>query len=157
MLPHWHLQQWHRLWSGVLAEVLSRKTVEHNKVPSLPARGGGWHTQHRSLWRLDLVTSCLSLVSWKHFAVGTKLCSVMLRSLPPMTNATDPRSVKSVAAVRSRESVIASSVFSPNFTSQIAACVFSSSSSLDSHKRRTDPLETILAWTSASAVRITCA
>ena len=33
---------------------------------------------------------------------------------------------------------------------KIAACVFSSSSSLDSHKRRTYPVESILAWTDRS-------
>ena len=96
-----------------------------------------WHTQHRSLWRPDLVTSCLSLVSWRHFDLGTIPSSVTSELVHSMANATDSRSLWSVSAVRSRESLMAPSDFLPNFTSQIAACVFRSSFSLDSHKKRT--------------------
>ena len=56
-----------------------------------------------------------------------------------MANATDSRSVKNVSAVRSRESVNASSAFLPKF--------HLSSSSLDSHMRRTYPVESIVACT----------
>ena len=73
MLPHWHLQQRHLLLSDALAEVLLRKTVEHDKVLSSACSWWRWHTQYRSLWRPDLVTSCLFLVSWIHLAVGTKI------------------------------------------------------------------------------------
>ena len=82
MLSHWHLQQWHRPWSGALAEVLFWTTVEHAKVTSLPARGGDGIHNTVVFWRPDLVTSCLSLASWMHFAVGTKWSSAVLRSLP---------------------------------------------------------------------------
>ena len=40
--------------------------------------------------------------------------------------------------------------FLPNLTSKIAASPPSSSSSFDSHKRRTHPVESILAWTDRS-------
>ena len=85
-----------------------------------------------------------------HFAVGTKWSSVVLRSLPSMANATDSRSLKSVSAFHSRESVFAPSPFLPNFTSKIAACDFLSSSSIDSIRRRTYTVESILAWTDRS-------
>ena len=72
-----------------------------------------WHTQQRILWRPDLVTNCLSLVSRRQSAVGTKLPLVSLSS---MTKATDSRSLKSVSATRSRESVSDPPVFLPSFT-----------------------------------------
>ena len=132
MLPYWHLQQWHRPWSGALAEVLFWKLSN----------------THRWLHRPLVVEMAytLSLVSWMmHFAVGTKWSSVVLRSLPSMANAT--RLQVTEKRISSRESVIAPSAFLPNFTSKIAACEFLSSSTLDSHRSRTYPLETILAWT----------
>ena len=48
--------------------------------------------------------------------------------------------------------MIASSPLLPNFTSKIAACVFLSSSPLDSHRRRTYPVESILAWPDRSSL-----
>ena len=114
MLPHWHLEQWHEPCSVVPPWVPLRKTVEHHIVLFIACSWWRWHTQHRSLWRLDLVTSCLFLVSWIHLAVGTKLSTVMLKSLPSMANATVPMSEKSISAVRSRESEIAPSNFLQN-------------------------------------------
>ena len=52
-----------------------------------------------------------SLVSWIHFAVGTKPSSMRLRSLSSIADATDSRSLKNVSAVCSRESEITSSAF----------------------------------------------
>ena len=100
MLPHWHLQQWHRpelwtCWSTVL------KNCRTRKGDFIVWSWWRWHTQHCSLWRPDLVASCLPLVSWiMHFAEGTKWSSVVLRSLPSMANATDSKSLKSVSVVR---------------------------------------------------------
>ena len=109
-----------------------------------------WHTQHRSLWRLDLVTSCPFLVSWMHLAVGTKLSFVILRSLPSTTNVTIPRLAKSVSAVCSRKSATALSAFLPNFTSKIAAWENSFAFPFDSQRRRTWNVESILTWTDRS-------
>ena len=96
-----------------------------------------WHTQHRSLWRFDLVTSCLFLVSWIHLAVGTQLSSIMLKSLPSMTNATVPRSEKSVSAVFSLKSASALSGFWPIYTSKITAKENSFAHPIDAQRRRT--------------------
>ena len=54
--------------------------------------------------------------------------------LPPSTSTADVRHVP----------------FLPYVTSKTAACPSSSSSSFDSHKRRTQPVESILAWTDRS-------
>ena len=114
-----------------------------------------WHTCWSTvytvvLWRADLVTSCFSLVSWMHLTVRPKLSSVMLRLLPSIANATDYKVWKGDSAGRSRGSSIAHSAFLPHFTSKVAACPCSSSSSCDSHKRRTCPVQSILAWTDRS-------
>ena len=130
MLPHWHLQQWHQPCSVVPPLSTFAKTFEHDKVLFIACSWWRWHTQHRGLWRLDLVTNCLFLVSWIHLAVGTKLSSVMLKSLPSMADATVPTSEKSKSAVHSRESEIAPSKILHNFILKITTWESSLSSSI---------------------------
>ena len=57
--------------------------------------------------------SCLFLVSLMQLAVGSYGSSVVPRSLPYTTNATDSKSSKSCSADRSRNSVVALSVACP--------------------------------------------
>ena len=94
-------------------EYLCEKLSNTIRYFSLLARVGDG-THNTVVWRLDLVTSCFFLVSWIHLAVGTKLSSMMLKSLPSMANATVPMSEKRISAVRSRESEIAPSNFLQN-------------------------------------------
>ena len=79
--------------------------------------------------------------------MGIKLLLVLFSS---MTKATDSRSLESVSAVHARESVNNPSAFWPSFTSKIAACEPLSSSSIDSHRSRTYPVESSLAWADRS-------
>ena len=81
------------------------------------------------------------------YATRSRLKAVLhvLRSLPSTTDATDSKSLKSCSAERSRDASVALFVFSPNLTSQIAACPFLLSTS-DSHKSRMYLDESILAW-----------
>ena len=123
MPPHWHLRQWH----CTPAEGPFLKNFPTEPSAFIARSWWRWHTQQRILWRPDLVTNCLSLVSRVQVAVGTNLS---LESLPSMADATDSKSLK----IRSRVSVSDSSAFLPNFTSKIAACEFVSSSSFDSHR-----------------------
>ena len=126
MLPQWHPAMTSTLklytcWSAVL------KNCRTEAGAVIARSWWRWHTKQRTLWRPDLVTSCLFLC----------VSNTVRRSLPSTTDATDSKSLISVSAVRSRESVNDPSAFLPNFTSKIAACESSSSSSLDSHRSQT--------------------
>ena len=70
-------------------------------MQSLHRLGWRWHTQHLSLGGPDLM----------QLAVGTKVCSVALRSLPSTANATNSQVSKSESAARPRESVLTPAVF----------------------------------------------
>ena len=95
-----------------------------------------WHTQHLSVDRPDLVTSCLFLVS-------------LTRSLPWTTNATESKSFKLFSRTLARCFSCSFCFFLPHLTSKIAACPFLLPTS-DSHKGRIYPDESILAWTDRS-------
>ena len=74
--------------------------------------------------------------------------SVVPRSLPSTGDATGFKVSLRCSADRSRDSVVALSVFWPNLTSKIPACPFLSSSV--SHHWRIFLEESILAWTDMS-------
>ena len=80
MLPHWHLQQWHRPGNCIPVEESFKRTFEQNLAHSIALSWWIWHTQQRILGRPDLVTHFLSLASRRQSAVGIKLLFVLFSS-----------------------------------------------------------------------------
>ena len=98
------------------------------------------HTQHLSLDRPDLVTSCLffAVINATRCRLKTVLKCTEIASLPTTTDATDSKLLKRYSAEGSRDASVALFVLLPNLTSKIAACPFLLQIS-DSHKSRIYP------------------